>query len=74
MAINQNVQRLSTNTPAFPDLRVPAFDLPALPEDVKARFPSLVLWAAQFNEAHRSWENQLQSSIEKALQAQKTLP
>lgn len=39
-----------------------------------ARFPSLGLWMAQFNEAHRDWENQLQSSIEKALQAQKALP
>jgi len=70
---NLNVQRLSSNTPGFPDLRIPEFVIPPLPSDVVARFPSLDIWHAQLQTAHTEWRGNLQRALEQALQVQKTI-
>ena len=74
MPVNANVQRLATNTPGFPDLRIPDFVVPPMPADIVARFPSADIWQAQLQTAHTEWRGSLQRALEQALQAQKALP
>jgi hypothetical protein len=74
MATNPNIQRLASNVPGFPELQVPAFELPSFPDEIKRRFPAIEVWTEQFNSRHREWEANLQHAVERALQSQKTIP
>jgi len=74
MATNPNLQRMAWNTPGYPDLRIPDFTIPPLPDDLTARFPSMSLWQANLDTAHTEWRASLQRALEQALQAQKALP
>lgn len=71
---NPNVERLVGQVQGYPDLRIPDFDFPQLPVEVRTRFPSMELWANEVQEQHRMWRADLQRALEQALTSSKNNP